>query len=55
MLTEIYIEALLIDEELSDQVWEAWGVELISDELAASAWLLVATVVLVPDTRCEPG
>ncbi len=24
MLTEIYIEALLIDEELADQVWEAW-------------------------------
>ena len=26
MLTEIYIEALLIDEELADQVWEAWDV-----------------------------
>jgi len=25
MLTEIYIEALLVDEELADQVWEAWG------------------------------
>jgi len=24
MLTEIYIEALLVDEELADQVWEAW-------------------------------
>ncbi len=24
MLTEIYIEALLLDEELADQVWEAW-------------------------------
>ncbi len=24
MLAEIYIEALLIDEELADQVWEAW-------------------------------
>jgi hypothetical protein len=24
MLTEIYIEALLDDEELADQVWEAW-------------------------------
>jgi len=24
MLTEIYIEALLIDEVLADQVWEAW-------------------------------
>jgi len=24
MLTEIYIEALLVEEELADQVWEAW-------------------------------
>ena len=24
MLTRIYIEALLVDEELADQVWEAW-------------------------------
>ena len=24
MLTLAYIEALLVDEELADQVWEAW-------------------------------
>ncbi len=24
MITEINIEALLVDEELADQVWEAW-------------------------------
>ena len=24
MLTETYIEALLVDEELADQVWQAW-------------------------------
>ncbi len=24
MPTEIYMEALLVDEELADQVWEAW-------------------------------
>ncbi len=24
MLTEIYIEALLVDEELADQVWQVW-------------------------------
>ena len=24
MLTEIYIEALLVDEEAADAVWEAW-------------------------------
>ena len=53
MLAETYIGALLVDEELADQVWEVWDAKLISDELAASAWLLVATEVLVPDTRCE--
>ena len=25
MLAEIYIEALLADEEAADQVWEAWA------------------------------
>jgi len=24
MLTEAYIDALLVDEELADLVWEAW-------------------------------
>jgi len=24
MLAEIYIEALLVDEELAEQVWDAW-------------------------------
>ncbi len=42
MLTEIYIEALLVDEELADQVWEAWDAGLIPDELAALAWCIFA-------------
>ena len=25
MLTEIYIEALLTDQDLADQVWQAWN------------------------------
>ena len=30
MLTKIYIEALLFDEVLADQVWEAWdGGEIV--------------------------
>ena len=32
MLTEIYNEALLIDEELADQVWEAWNKGKIDDQ-----------------------
>ncbi len=35
MLTEIYIEALLVEEELADQVWEAWDAGEISDFVAA--------------------
>ena len=38
MLTELYIEALLVDEELADLVWELWDGGLITDELAAIAW-----------------
>ena len=41
MLVELYIEALLVDEELADVVWEAWDVGLIPDDLAALAWLLL--------------
>ena len=44
MLTELYIEALLVDEELADLVWEAWNVGFIPDDLAAIAWWLVSTV-----------
>jgi len=42
MLTEIYIEALLVNEELADQVWEAWDARLIPDELAAVTWCILA-------------
>ncbi len=31
MLTEIYIEALLVDEEVADKVWEAWDAGEIDD------------------------
>ncbi len=40
MLTEIYIEAF--DEELADQVWEAWDVGEIDGEKACKAWMLIA-------------
>ncbi len=43
MLTKIYIEALLVDEELADQVWEAWDTGTIGNSLAAIAWMLIAT------------
>ena len=45
MLTEAYIEALLVDEELAVQVWEvweAWDAGLIDDFVAAWAWWTIA-------------
>ena len=42
MLTEIYIEALLVDEKLADQVWQLWDAGIITDDLAASAWAILA-------------
>jgi len=49
MLTEIYISALLIDEDLADQVWEAWDSNLASDECAFLAWMLIAGVSSADD------
>jgi len=43
MLTEIYISALLVDEELADQVWTLWHSGEIEDAVALVAWLIVAT------------
>jgi len=41
MLAEIYIEALLVDEELADQVWEALDMGEIDDQVACSGWRLI--------------
>ncbi len=38
MLTEIYIEALLVDKGLADQVWEARFGGEIDDTSARFAW-----------------
>jgi len=42
MLIEAYIEALLVDEELADQVWELWNARIIPDDVAAWAWCILA-------------
>ncbi len=47
MLTEIYIEALLVDEERADRVWEAWDAGKADDETACIAWMLIASVCFV--------
>ena len=42
MFARLYVEALLVDESLADQVWELWNAGLIGDELAALAWWVCA-------------
>ncbi len=47
MLTEIYIEALLVDEELADQVWDAWDAGEVDDITAYLAWRRVANFAIL--------
>ena len=42
MLTEIYIEAF--DEELADQVWEAWDKGEIDDWVAWLTWAVLVSI-----------
>ncbi len=42
MRTEIYIEVLLVDEELADPVWEAWDGEEIDDLCALVLWAILS-------------
>ncbi len=44
MLTELYTEALLVDEELADQVWEAWDKGEINDRAAWLVWWLITNL-----------
>ena len=42
MFTEIYIEALLVDEDLADQVWELWDAGVVTDGVTAWARCMLA-------------
>ncbi len=42
MLTEIYIEALLVNEGLADQVWETWDQGEIDNLTAYETWSLLS-------------
>ena len=50
MLTRICIEALLLDEELADQVWAAWDKGAIDDLIAWLAWWMIALSSLAKPT-----
>ena len=41
MRTQIYIEALLVDEKLADQDWEAWNATQIDGVSAFLAWMFI--------------
>ena len=41
MLANLYVEALLIDEQLADHVRELWDDGVITDSEAAIAWCIV--------------
>ena len=41
MLTEVYIEALLVDEELADQIWKVWDKGEIDGQVAGPAWWFI--------------
>ena len=45
MLTEIYVQALLVDEELADQVWKAWAKGEIDDQVVCLAWWTIAAEI----------
>ena len=42
MLTRLYIEALLVDEETADAVFEDWDAGLIPTIVATTMWITIA-------------
>jgi hypothetical protein len=53
--THIYIEALLVDEEAADQVWEAWDARTLNNGAACIAWMLIAGLISPNDQHlCVP-
>ena len=53
MLTRLYVEALLADQEAADQVWELWDAGVIPGELAACLFVPIHLVAnsLASDSR----
>jgi len=47
MLTHLYIQALLVDERMADQVWEALDKGEIDDQVAWLAWWLITSAPVV--------
>ena len=50
MLTELYIEALLVDRDLADRAWVAWAKGEVSAYRTVWMWILVAAPRPTVDT-----
>ncbi len=60
MLTEIYIEAILVDEVAADEIWELWVKHEISDFWAMWVWLRIGVsgrwgIFRVCPRSCQTG
>ena len=42
MLAELYVEALIADVKAADEVWRLWNAGVITDDMAAYAWIILA-------------
>ena len=49
----LYVEALLVDEILADQVWELWNAGVITDGEATWAWFMLAQCVAETNDQHE--
>ena len=48
MLTELFIEALLVNEELADQVWEVWNAgEIVEKQVRPPVRVLGGAVAYI--------
>jgi hypothetical protein len=42
MLESLYADALIADEKAADEIWEIWNAGVITDEMAALVWMILA-------------
>jgi hypothetical protein len=47
MLVELYVDALIADEEAADAVWALWGAGVITDEIVSKFWAIIAASIEV--------
>ena len=56
MLVEIYIEALLVDANEADRIWDSWNMGRLDDRQALHAWTRVYQRVdpVAPHSGIQP-